>query len=142
MELLLNRRIYSPNSTIGNLQVNNVFQCFTLEDVDRDKNKDGDLNDTGEAKVFGKTAIPRGRYEVMISYSNRFKKVLPLLLNVPSFKGIRIHSGNKPEDTDGCILVGNTTSKDFIGESRLAFADIMLKLEIASIKEKIYITVQ
>lgn len=141
MELLLNRDKFSSISTIGTLHVNGALQCFTLEDFDRDKNKDGDLNDSGEAKVFGKTAIPRGRYQVIISYSNRFKKNLPLLLNVPGFLGIRIHSGNTHADTEGCILVGETKSKDFVGNSRVAFADLMLKLEIASKREKIYITI-
>jgi hypothetical protein len=142
MELLLRREIFTSQSTIGTLHVNGALQCYTLEDFCRDKNKDGDLNDEGEAKVYAQTAIPKGRYEVIISYSNRFKRNLPLLLNVTGFLGIRIHSGNTHAHTEGCILVGNTKAKDFVGESRNAFADLMLKLEIASKREKIFITIQ
>lgn len=142
MELLLRRETFTSQSTIGKLLVNGIFQCFTLEDFCRDKNKDGVLNGPGEAKVYAQTAIPKGRYQVIISYSNRFKRNLPLLLNVPGFLGIRIHSGNTHAHTEGCILVGNTKAKDFVGESRLAFADLMLKLELASKREKIFITIE
>jgi hypothetical protein len=142
MDLLLQRLTFTSKSTIGDLYVNAALQCYTLEDFDRDKNKDGKLDGAGEAKVFGKTAIPRGRYQVILSWSDRFKKNLPLLLNVPGFGGIRIHSGNTDVDTEGCVLVGQTKGADFIGNSRLAFADLMLKLEIASKREKIYITIK
>ena len=141
MELTLNRKSYSKRSTIGLLAINGALFCATLEDVCRDKNRDGDLADTDETKVHGQTAIPAGKYQVVITYSNRFKKYMPLLLNVPGFAGIRIHSGNKPEDTEGCILVGRNPSKDWISESRITYDNLMKKLQDAEKTEKIYITI-
>ena len=95
-----------------------------------------------QIKVHGKTAIPTGRYKVIISYSNRFKKYLPEIVGVPGFLGIRIHSGNSAADTEGCPLVGTTKGIDFIGNSRKAFTPLMAKLKAAEKKEKIYITIQ
>lgn len=103
--LVLRRIIKMPEFTMGELFINGKKFCNTLEDQVRDANNDGDLNDPGEEKVYGKTAIPRGTYKVIVNLSNRFKKELPLLLNVPGFEGIRIHGGNKAEDSLGCILV-------------------------------------
>jgi hypothetical protein len=117
MELLLKRLHKTSNSTIGELYVNGVFECYTLEDVER------------AVKIKNETAIAKGKYKVVITYSNRFKRDLPLLLNVPNFEGVRIHSGNTNHDTEGCILVGLTRSKDFIGNSRKAFAKLLNKIK-------------
>ena len=117
MELLLKRLHKTINSTIGELYVNGVFECYTLEDVERD------------VKVKNETAIAKGKYKVVITYSNRFKRDLPLLLNVPNFEGVRIHSGNTNHDTEGCILVGLTRSKDFVGNSRKAFTKLFNKIK-------------
>lgn len=106
MELKLNRIALKPTYTIGKLFLDGCYYCDVIEDTVRDLNKDGDLNDAGETKIMHKTAIPYGRYEVIVNMSNRFKKFLPLLLNVPSFDGIRIHSGNSEEDSSGCIILG------------------------------------
>lgn len=92
--------------TIGKLYINGVYYCNTLEDSVRDYNKDGDLTDPGEGKIYGETAIPYGVYQVTVTYSPKFKRKLPLILNVPHFKYIRIHAGNTNKDTHGCILVG------------------------------------
>jgi Family of unknown function (DUF5675) len=129
MELILKRLHKTANSTTGELAVNGKFECYTLEDIER------------EVKIKSKTAIPIGRYEVVITFSNRFKKPLPLLLKVPNFEGIRIHTGNTAKDTEGCILVGKTRSVDMIGNSRLAFESLFLKLVNAAKKEKIFITI-
>src|SRR2546423_440555 len=94
MQLQLKRKTFTDKSTIGELAVNGVFECFTLEDVVRPE------------KIKRETAIPAGRYEIAITFSDKFQKFLPLLLNVPNYEGVRIHSGNRPEDTEGCILVG------------------------------------
>lgn len=119
MKLLL-KRIHKTNiSTIGELYIDGKFECYTLEDIERD------------VKIKSETAIPKGTYKVMITLSNRFKKYMPLLLNVPNFEGVRIHSGNTNHDTEGCILVGQTRSKDFIGQSRKAFDKLFKKLETA-----------
>jgi len=123
--LELRRDTYTKKSTIGRLYLNDVYFCNTLEDVCRDLNKDGDLKDSGESKVFGETAIPAGTYKFMINMSNRFKTMMPLLMNVEGFEAIRIHSGNTDIDTHGCILLGLTRTRDGIGQSKLAFIKLM-----------------
>lgn len=125
MNIQVIRETFTSKSTIGKMYIGGRFFCYTLEDVDRDKNKDGDLNDAGEQKVYGQTAIPRGKYNVIINMSNRFKVLMPLIQNVPGFEGIRIHNGNKSADTHGCILVGESKGIDFIGNSKMAFAKLM-----------------
>lgn len=84
-------------------------------------------------KVYGRTAIPVGDYDVIISYSQRFRKELPEVLAVPGFKGIRIHSGNTPADTEGCILIGNSLSPNGleVRDSRAAMAQLMELLDAA-----------
>lgn len=141
MNLTLKRKTYTNKSTIGDLSINGVFFCNTLEDVSRDKNKDGDLNDVGETKVYAKTAIPSGKYEVVITFSNRFKKYMPLLIDVRGFAGIRIHKGNKPEDTEGCILLGQNPSIDWISNSSVTVEKFMKLLKSVERKEKIFITI-
>lgn len=114
------KRLYkSENSTIGEMTVDGKWECYTLEDKERD------------VKIKSETAIPKGTYKVIINQSNRFKKLLPLVLNVPNFEGIRIHPGNTNHDTEGCILVGRTRSKDFIGQSRKAFESLFTKMKLA-----------
>lgn len=110
MELLLERKYPKSNYTIGNLYINGKFFCNTLEDCVRDINKNGAF-DCGEFKIKGHTAIPYGKYEIKITYSPKFKRELPLLLNVPHFEGIRIHRGNTEKDSSGCILPGENKQK-------------------------------
>ena len=135
MKLKVIRKEFTDLSTIGELSVNGVFECFTLEDKVRDFKADG------SGKVYGKTAIPKGNYEVVLTYSNRFKQVMPLLLNVPYFEGIRIHPGNKNEDTHGCLLVGNAKSKDLISNSKIAYQKLFDKLKAVSKTEKVFIEI-
>lgn len=106
------RKARRDKYTIGHLIIDGVKFCDTLEDKVRDlidKNSDGDFDDQGEGKVYGETAIPAGTYNVVVTKSAAFKRELPLLLNVPGFSGIRIHSGNTAEHSKGCILVGKNT---------------------------------
>jgi hypothetical protein len=119
------RSEYTSTCTIGKMYINGKSFCYTLEDVVRDANKDGDLKDEGEAKVHGKTAIPSGKYKVIVDESNRFKKQMPKLLNVPGFEGIRIHAGNTDADTHGCILVGMGKGLNCITTSKPAFEELM-----------------
>lgn len=119
MKLLLKRLHRTENSTIGELYVDGKFECYTLEDKER------------EVKIKSETAIPKGTYKIIINQSNRFKRLLPLLLNVPNFEGVRIHSGNTNHNTEGCVLVGTTRSKDFIGNSRIAFNKLFKKMQEA-----------
>lgn len=141
MELTLERKIRTDISTIGRMSIDNLFECFILEDMDRGLKQSMPISEIAKLKVFGKTAIPSGRYEVILSYSNRFKKIMPLLINVPGYEGIRIHSGNKAEDTEGCLLTGSSQGKDWVNQSRNAFDALFNKLKAVSDKEKIFITI-
>jgi hypothetical protein len=124
MKLLLQRETFSPDSTIGRLYVDSVIECFTLEDTDRK------LEEGGE-KIAGSTCIPRGTYRAILDYSQRFKRVLPRLLDVPNYVGVRIHPGNTSEDTEGCILPGTGIGPDRLFNSRAAFEKLFSKMEQA-----------
>jgi len=142
MKLTLTRKYDYEDRTIGELFIDGVKLCDTLED--RERLFYNALNKLTGTKIFGKTAIPTGTYEVVLTYSARFKKTLPLLLNVPQFTGIRIHTGNTPENTEGCILVGKYDPKTKTlagGTSTPAFLKLMSKLEPASKAGKISIFV-
>lgn len=116
MKLKLVRESSTETTTLGKLHVNGEFICYTLEDKVRDK------------KIAGITAIPAGIYKVLITWSPRFKRQLPLLINVPGFDGIRIHPGNSHRDTEGCILVGVEKQGETILRSREAFDKLYKKL--------------
>ena len=121
MKLTLVRTDLTEASTIGSLSVNDTFQCFTLEDKVQ----------AGGVKIFGETAIPAGEYTVTVTYSPRFKRQLPLLVNVSGFVGVRIHPGNSARDTEGCILVGRKKSVDWISDSVAAFDELFPKIYAA-----------
>lgn len=141
MELLLERKYIKPEYCIGRLYINGEFFCNTLEDTIRDINKNGTF-DCGEFKISGHTAIPYGTYEVQVTYSPKFKRELPLLLDVPSFTGIRIHRGNTNEDSSGCILVGENTKKGIVLNSTKYEQELTKLLKnTQSKKEKIIITI-
>ena len=116
MKIVVVRDTFTENSTIGKMLIDGAFFCYTLEDTIRD------------VKVHGETAIPYGTYKVIVNMSNRFKRLMPLLIDVKGFEGVRIHNGNTKEHTHGCILVGATKSKDFIGDSKVTFNKLMTKL--------------
>lgn len=105
MKLKLERKYFKETYTIGNLYVDGTFFSNTLEDKNRDVNKNGKF-DNGESKVYGKTCIPFGTYKIVVNMSPKFGRELPRLLDVPSFTGILIHRGNTAKDSAGCILVG------------------------------------
>ena len=128
-ELLLKREKRTKQSAIGSLFLNDKFFCFTLEDYDRDANRDGDLDDKGEEKVYGETAIPSGTYKVELSVSTRMKRLLPAILNVKGFDGIRMHAGNYAKDSLGCVLVGMQRGDDFVGTSKVAEAKLVEELK-------------
>ena len=137
MELTLLRKWKKTDYTIGQLYVGGVYFCDTLEDKVRELGKDG------SGKIKGITAIPAGRYQIIVSRSPRFKRDLPYLCNVPFFEGIRIHSGNTAKDTEGCILVGKNKKKGMVLNSREWETKLttLLKDYIAQ-GDKIYITIK
>lgn len=103
MKLHVQRSYKGQFYTIGDLFVNGTYLCNTLEDTVRLL--------TIEKKIPGKTAIPAGKYKVIVNKSPKFKRDLPRLLDVPHFEGVLIHRGNIPEHTEGCILVGENKVK-------------------------------
>jgi hypothetical protein len=119
MNLLLNRLQLDPAFTIGELLVDGTFFCWTLEDTVR----------PAGIKVPGSTAIPGGKYDVIITFSNRFQCDMPLVAGVPNFEGIRIHPGNTAADTEGCILVGDDRHGSSVGNSRNAFGRLFPLLD-------------
>ncbi len=100
MEIKVVRSVFNPKSTLGKMYLNGEFFAYTCEDTVRN------LNGDPKKKIKNETAIDAGKYEVVLTFSNRFKKYLPLLINVKCFEAIRIHGGNTAADSEGCILIG------------------------------------
>lgn len=142
MEILLQRVAKKDKYTIGKLYVNNQYFCDTLEDTDRGLTQSMTEQQIKSKKVYGETAIPTGTYRIIISYSNRFKKQMPLLLNVPGFAGIRIHTGNTEKDSLGCILVGKNKAVGKVLESRDTYNKLFSILQKANEKETIKIIIK
>jgi hypothetical protein len=142
MELVLKRDTFTDKSTIGTLSINGKVECFILEDKDRGLTDSMTLEEVNKLKIYGETAIPYGKYEIDITFSFRFKRLLPILKNVKGYEGIRIHTGNKAVDTHGCLLPARKKSIDAVFESTIAFNALFAKLTKAKeAKEKIYITI-
>lgn len=142
MELTLKRIAKKDTYTIGKLYVDGEYFCDTLEDKDRGLTSDMSLEDIKKVKVYGQTAIPLGRYRVTMNMSSRFKKVMPLLLYVPGFDGIRIHSGNTAADTQGCILLGQNKVVGKVINSRIYTDKLYQIISTCLKKETIYITIE
>ena len=141
MELIVKRKVFSEKSTIGELHINGSYFCFTLEDKDRDLYKTQPITEIAQKKLFGVTAIPYGKYDLALTYSNRFQQYMPQVLNVPAFDGIRIHSGNTDVDSLGCILCGMRIGNDAIFDSKIAVNGLMKMLKSVEKKEKITIEI-
>jgi len=116
MNITVERKLFTPNSTIGEMSLNGTFFCYTLEP----------RADQSQGKPF---CIPAGRYTVTLAFSPRFEMTTPHVMNVPGFQEIEIHPGNYPRDTEGCCLVGATHDVDFIGNSRNTFTKLMAQLQ-------------
>lgn len=135
MNLTLKRDPPSDKSTISELDINGVWECYTLEDVDRFLEKGG-------IKIPGRTAIPRGIYRIILDWSDRFKCLMFLLLDVPGFTGVRIHAGNTAENTEACLLTGQTKEEDFVGQSVAALKNLSLKILSAMLRgESVWIEI-
>lgn len=115
MKLTVKRTFKGNAYTIGKLYIDGRYFCDTLEDVVRPIG----------VKVYGQTAIPAGQYDCELTYSPRFKRILPLLKNVPNFEGVRIHSGNTASDSEGCILVGENKVKGKVLNSRVTLQKLL-----------------
>jgi len=142
MELQLKREIFTDISTIGTLTIDGKFECYILEDKDRGINNTLTLEQIMRVKVYGKTAIPYGRYEVDWTMSARFKVMMPILLNVVGYSGIRIHKGNTEIDSLGCLLCGTRKLSNRITESTIATNKLYAKIEAAKKQgQRIFITI-
>lgn len=151
MEIKVVRTHKDPKYTIGDLYINNELFCNTIEDTDRGLSDSMSEAEIKLKKVYGKTAIPTGTYEInMNTVSPKFKDrswakpyggKLPRLLDVKGFDGVLAHVGNKPEDSLGCLLVGKNTIKGQLTDSTTTFNKLMKELLQAHLKgEKITIT--
>lgn len=129
MEILVKRIAKKETYTIGKMYIDGKYFCDTLEDKDRGLSQSMTEEEIRKIKVYGLTAIPTGAYKVIVNYSERFGKLMPLLLDVKGYAGVRIHSGNTPSDTLGCILVGRNTAKGMVTESRKTFLRLMETLK-------------
>lgn len=126
MNLLLKREILMPDCSLGRLYVDNRFLCYTCEDADRK------LETNPGGKVYGKTAIPRGKYRVVVSFSNHFQKPLPELLDVPGYSGVRIHGGNTADDSLGCVLVGRVRTANGVAGCKDVVAAVIDQVDAAT----------
>ena len=106
MELKLIRKYRKIDYTIGILYINNKYFCEILEDTDRGLKDSMSLKEIKKIKIKDQTCIPYGKYQILMTYSPKYKKIMPLVNNVKGFEGIRIHSGNTNKDTSGCLLPG------------------------------------
>ena len=131
--LTLTRIAKRADYTIGRLEDENGIKiCDTLEPTWRDYKG-------GELKVPRKSAVPEGTYPVVVTKSKKFGKYLPLLVGVPGFEGVRIHSGNTVNDTEGCILVGQNLIKGKVLLSRLTLEKLMRLIEN---EKRIFLTIK
>jgi hypothetical protein len=131
MKLKVVRKHFEPTYTIGKLYIDDVYFCDTLEDTVRKLPKICPTKPCQcKEKIYGETAIPVGTYDMILSMSNRFKKVLPLIKNVTHFEGIRIHAGNTDESTHGCLLVGYNTVKGKLTDSAKTMDKLMGILQL------------
>ena len=106
MLIIVIRKEFTDAYTLGELYINDKFFCYTMEDTDRGIDENHPTGAIKQIKVPKRTAIPYGDYRIMLSFSKKLKRFLPLLLDVPAFRGIRIHKGSTHEWSSGCILVG------------------------------------
>lgn len=143
MEIRVKRKNFTDVSTISEVYIDGVWECYMIEDKDRQRQENGVIFSwSKDLKIERKTAIPYGKYEVAITFSGRFQKPLPLLMNVPNFEGIRIHSGNTAEDTEGCLLPGTHKNINMVINSRVAFNALFKKIKEALKKEKVYVVIE
>lgn len=129
MRLTLRRIANRDTYCIGKLYINGKYFCDTLEDVDRGLNSAMTEEEIKDLKIKGETAIPVGIYKVLITYSPKYKRNMPLIANVKGYLGIRIHSGNTAKDTEGCILVGKNTKVGMVTDSRNTYNALFKRLQ-------------
>ena len=142
LNLKLERKWKKERYTIGNLYVNGVFFSNVLEDTVRGLRQDMTPEEIQKIKIHGQTAIPSGRYEIRVTLSARFRRQLPILLNVPGYAGVRIHPGNTDANTEGCLLPGKNDRVGQVSNSRTTMAALQKQIEEAIYQNsKVYIEI-
>lgn len=131
MRVLIDRKWKKDAYTIGRVYVDDAFLCNSIEDKDRGLEQYMSVGEIDRLKVYGETAIPRGKYKVTMTYSPKYKRVMPQVMNVKGFSGIRIHSGNTAKDSLGCVLLGDNTKPGWISNSRKRCAEFEKMLNAA-----------
>lgn len=143
MEIIVNRIARKDGYTIGRMSLNNEYFCDTLEDTDRGLKNTMSVDEILSKKRKGITAIPTGKYDVILTFSPRFKRVLPLLLSVKGYEGVRVHAGNTNKDTEGCLLIGENKAKGQVLNSRATLEKLMsILLDCEKRKEKVTILIE
>ena len=136
IELLLLRDVFSDTFTLGQLTIDGKTHGYTCEDKDR-------YIESGGEKLAGQTAIPRGRYRLSVSMSNRFKRIMPIVIGVPQFSGVRIHGGNTHEDTEGCPLLGAVRTESGVRDCKVINEDLIrFIMSEEKIGNMLYLTVR
>ena len=141
MHINIHRQTKTSACTLGIMDINGIFECYTLEGTDLGLKQEMPLSEITSLKVNGHTAIPAGIYEVTIDFSEHFGKALPHILNVSGFENIRIHNGNTEKQMEGCILLGTDIDNNTIGNTRVAFGQFYPKLQEALGSGKVFITI-
>ena len=131
MKLELVRIANRPTYCIGKLYIDGVWFCDTIEDTDRGLDNSMSVDEILKKKIKGETAIPTGVYKIEITYSPKYKRMMPLLIGVKGYSGVRFHSGNTSKDTEGCLLVGKNTKVGMVTDSRNTYQRLFARLQNA-----------
>lgn len=152
MEIKTDRKYKKETYTVSNMFVDGVWFCNVIEDRDRGLRSDQPISYIRKVKVPSETAIPSGRYRVILSVqSAKFSKkskymwckgFLPRVMGVPGFDGILIHAGTSAADSAGCLIVGMNTEKGKVTSSMVTLKKLYEKMQAAvQAKETIWLTV-
>lgn len=143
MTIKIDRKWKKPGYTISKVYLNGkYFGCNALEDTDRGLKQDMPIKDILAKKKFGETAIPSGYYDITMTYSPKYGKMLPYVNNVPGYTGVRLHSGNSSKDTEGCILFGKNDKVGWVSDSKVWTNKIIAEIDKAlKRKEKVTLIV-
>lgn len=140
MRITLLRIANRPTYCIGKLYIDGEYFCDTIEDIDRGLDDKMTVEEILKKKIKGQTAIPTGIYTVLLTYSQKYKKAMPLVDGVKGYSGIRIHSGNTSKDTEGCLIVGRNTKVGMVTESRKMYNALFR--ELVKTNERIIIDIR
>lgn len=128
MNVVIDRKWKKDTYTIGRVFIDDVFFANSMEDKDRGLTKDMPLAEIKKRKVYGETAIPTGEYIVRMTYSPKYRRMMPEVLDVPCWTGVRMHSMNEAKDSEGCIGYGKNDKPGWISNSRATMKEFERRL--------------